>query len=100
MDFCSLCADMDILSEVIVPYEDNDITWPMPVKTKFQYILNQAKKIKLLNDGGFNPRKIKEMDLYVNTVSDMVIYISIDRDREKITVIKKHEHKISQSLIH
>jgi hypothetical protein len=98
MDFCQICANMNILQEVIIPYEDNDNSWPIPIKSKFADIVKKSKKTKLLHKGGFNPKKLKDMDAYASTSSDIIINITINNGVEKITLVAKNEYQIPKSL--
>jgi uncharacterized phage-like protein YoqJ len=100
MDFCGICAKMNSLQEVLVPYEDNDNSWPDPVKIKFKEILKKSKQIRLLATGGFNPKKIREMDLYINKTADLVIDIRMSNNQIHLSIARKNEHKIFESLIH
>ena len=89
MDFCKICANMNILNEVVVPYDGNDWGWPTPIKNQFQTILDKAKRVKRLHNGGFNPKKIKDMEAYINKMSDIVIDISVDSNEVKINLVTK-----------
>jgi len=99
MDFCQICAKLNMLQEIVIPYEDNDNAWPTPIKNRFADIVKKSKKIKLMHKGGFNPRKIKDMDLYTTSSSDVTIDITIFNGVEKITVIKNNEYKIPKSVV-
>lgn len=100
MDFCEICSEMNILSEVVKPYEENDSSWPAPIKNKFKKILKKSKNINLLCDGGFNPKKMKEMDSYVEKMCDLLINVEVINNRVIFTLVRKNEHKIFESLIH
>jgi len=89
MDFCKICANMNILNEVVVPYDGNDWGWPAPIKNQFQTILDKAKRVKRLHNGGFNPKKIKDMEAYISKMSDIVINITVDSDEVKINLVTK-----------
>ena len=84
----------------MVPSEDNDNSWPEPIKIKFKEILKKSKQIRLLATGGFNPKKIKEMDLYINKTADLVIDIRMNNNQIHLSIARKNEHKIFESLIH
>ncbi len=99
MDFCEICARINALNEVVVPYEDNDNSWPAPVKKKFKDILKKSKHIKLLSRGSFNPKKLRDMESYIDLSSDIIINIEIVNQEPSITIVKKNEHKISKSVI-
>ena len=91
MDFCEICARIGILKEVVVPYEDNDHSWPDPIKTKFKEIIKKSESIRLVSRGGFNPKKIKDMDDYISKNSDYTINIEISNLTPIVTLIK-NEH--------
>ena len=99
MDFCQICANLNILQEIVIPYEDNDNAWPIPIKTRFADIVKKSKKTKLLHKGGFNPKKLKDMDAYTFASSDLLINITIINGVEKITLVAKNEHQIPKSLV-
>jgi hypothetical protein len=99
MDFCQICAKLNMLQEVVIPYEDNDNSWPIPIKNRFADIVKKSKKVKLMHKGGFNPKKIKDMDLYAATSSDLILNITISNGVEKITLVTNNEHKISKSVV-
>lgn len=90
MDFCDICAEMNSLKEVVVPYEDNDHCWPDPVKKKFKEIIKKSDSIKLVSTGAFNPKKIKDMDAYILKKIDYIIDIEIINS-EPLIKIKKNE---------
>ena len=99
MDFCEICAKINALNEVVVPYEDNDNSWPAPVKNKFKEILKKSKHIKLLSRGAFNQKKLRDMENYVDLISEIIINIEIVNHEPKITIERKNEHKISKSVV-
>lgn len=99
MDFCEICAKINALNEVVVPYEDNDNSWPAPVKNKFKEILKKSKHIKLLSRGAFNPKKLRDMENYVDLSSDIIINIEIVNHEPKITIERKNELKISKGVV-
>lgn len=90
MDFCEICAEINALKEVVVPYEDNDHSWPDPVKKKFKEIIKKSESVKLVSTGAFNPKKIKDMDSYIINKADYVIDIEISESGPRIK-IKKNE---------
>jgi hypothetical protein len=89
MDFCQVCAEENILEEIVVPYEDNDSCWPDPIKNKFELIAKKSRKVVLLSRGGFNPKKLKEMDLYIQDKSDLIININRIRSSVQVTIERK-----------
>lgn len=89
MDFCGICAEMNALKEVVVPYEDNDHCWPDPIKKKFKEIIKKSDSIKLFSTGAFNPKKIKDMDAYILKKTDYIIDIEITNSGPKIKIKKK-----------
>ena len=92
MDFCEICAKNNLLQEVIIPYKDNDNSWPNPIKERFKKILKQSRNIRTLSAGTFNPKKIKEMDSYVSGKSDIIIEITIVNSDPVITIVRNNEH--------
>jgi len=94
MDFCEACSEIGILREVAVPYEDNDHNWPDPIKNKFKKIIKSSNSVVLVSTGGFNPKKIKDMDNYVYKKSDYIINIVSSEKNLEIKMVK-NGHKIS-----
>jgi len=91
IDFCRACLDLDMLDTVYIPYKDNDKKWPTPYQKNSKQIIKKAKSIKIMSRGGFNTKKINQVQDIIEKNSKIILLIE-RRNCNFIVTIQSYEH--------
>jgi len=83
--------ELDKLDTVYIPYKDNDKKWPTPYQKNSKQIIKKAKSIKIMSRGGFNTKKINQVQDIIEKNSKIILLIE-RRNCNFIVTIQSYEH--------
>lgn len=72
--------DLGIPYEVAVPFEGQDAVWPAEAKLRYKNILDKAKKVTVVNEGGYGKKQFILRDEYMVQQSDKVLAMFDSRE--------------------
>ena len=74
------CISLNIPFEAIIPFEGQELKWPLAQQKQFYEILLKADKIVLVSEGGFENWKFDKRNVYIVDNSDfMLCYLTEDK---------------------
>ena len=91
IDFCRACAELDMLETVYIQYKYNDKKWPIPYKKSSKIIIKKASAVKTLSKGGFNTKKIKQVQEIIDLNSKITLAIEKRQHGTFLVTINSNE---------
>ncbi len=71
--FSVICIRLSIPFIAAVPFKDQEATWPEHIQKQYHKILNKAKEVVIVCDGGYEPKKFQIRNEWIVNNSDEIM---------------------------
>lgn len=71
--FSVICIRLSIPFVAAIPFKDQEATWPEHIQKQYHKILNKAKDVVIVSDGGYEPKKFQIRNEYIVNNSDEIL---------------------------
>ena len=74
-NFCEICESLKIPYSTYIPFEGQELTWPKPIKEKYNDLIDNAEDVIFSDYGSYSPKKIRSRDKTIMDEASMIIIV-------------------------